>query len=346
MTEEAQEAVEVEAPIEAEEAEILEEAGLEEDITDFGPDGPIEEEADEQGEEPLEEEVAEPTAESPPQPEPFQFRAYGKTVQVPGAVKVEVDLGEGRSETQIVMTEAAFQTHIHSRIPDPEKAGQREKELESQIDALNPEFNETVIRNGVFASKFDGLIELAKESPELFEQAIQNFQALASNWELEAKNAVLEAQAGRQVSQTSSASDEAKVQEWQKTIEDQLGVNSPENFVGQILSASNVELPPADVQMLKEYAWRNRGNFYSEGEDGSLVGNDQRLIEELEYQIGLLKRGPTTTKAAEIEEANKKAIEGKAVPPTRSAKGKQTGQGSEYVPPKDKEEYRKRMGRA
>ena len=367
--EQVQEAVEVEVPDDGAEIdegqEVVEveqqQPEFDEDITHFGPDGPIQEEAEEvaEGEEVVDdgEAAPEPTAGSPAlEPKPLEFRAYGKNIQVPGAVEVEVEVGEGQTETQIVMTKAAFRQHIQSRIPDPEKTGQRERELEAQIADLQPDTNETVIRSRVMAERMDGLIELAKTDPDTALQALQNFEGLARTWELEAKNAILEANANRQASTTTSASQEAKVQEWTGIIEGEMGTESPGNVVDIMLTQSGIDLAPADQKLLREYVYDHRGDYYMEAtaehasqfegiNEGDLVRNDPRLIRDLEHQIGLIQRAANVAKAKDVEAANTRKVQGKQVPPTRPAKGKQGGAGSEYVPPKDKEEYHRRMGR-
>ena len=181
---------------------------------------------------------------------------------------------------------------------------------------------------------------MAGSDPETALRAIQNFQALAQNWEVEAENAVLRAQSGRK---TSAPSDDAVVQEWTRVIGSQLGVDSPDNYVGQMIEQSGIELSAPDITYLKEFAWRNRGLFYAQGPEGQLLGNDQRLTEELNHQIALLQRTPSALKAEAVKAQNQKAVDGKPVPPARAAKGK-AGVGAGYVPPKDKAEYRKRMG--
>jgi len=197
------------------------------------------------------------------------------------------------------------------------------------------------------------LTALAKEDPDAALQVLQNFEALANTWDLEAKNAVLMANANRQTTTTTSATEEAKVQEWTGIINSEMGAESPTNIVDQMLTGT--ELPEADQQMLRDYVWNHRGDYYLEAtaehasqfegiSEGDLVRNDPRLIQDLEHQISLMQRAPAAKKAKKVEEANKKAVEGKKVPPTRSAKGKTGGAGSEHVPAKSKEEWRERMG--
>ena len=359
--EQVPEAVDVEAPDDVEEVESS--TRFEEDITEYGPDGPLSEDAeeevegDETGEAEAEagDEADEPTAGSQLETKPLTFRAYGKTVQVPGAVEVEVDLGEGRTETQVVMTRETFQRHIQNRMPDPEREDAMVREYEAQIAALSPDNNATVIRANVFAGKLDGLIELAKSDPETALHALQNFEALAKNWDLEAKNAVLEANANRQNTSTTSASEQAKVQEWRGIIDGEMGVESPGNVVDIMLTQSGLDLAPADVQLLREYVSEHRGDYYLEAtaehaasnngiKVGDLLRNDPRLIRDLEHQISLIQRAPARKKAQKVEKANERKIAGKTVPPTRSAKGKTGGAGKEHKPAESKEEWRERMG--
>jgi len=362
---------EVEAPDEVvaddavvEEAVEEQSTRFEEDITEYGPDGPIDEEAEEEvgGEEVVEDdEVAdEPTAGSPElDPQPFKFRAFGKDYQIQGAVRVEVPLADGGTEKQIVMTEAVFQNQIHARFLDPEKAGQEVRELEARLADLNPDTNETVIRSRVIGEKIDGFIasvqELAETDPDKALQALQGLPTFARTWELEAKNAILEANANRQATTTTSATEEAKVAEWTGIIDSEMGVTSPANVVDQMLDQAGIDLAPADREMLRDYVSNHRADYYLEAtaehaaenpaiNEGDLVRNDPKLIQDLDHQISLMQRAPAAKKAKKVEEANKKKVEGKKVPPTRSAKGKKAGSGSEHVPAKDKDEWRERMG--
>jgi len=332
------------AELEVEEAEEQPLGDLEEDVTFFDENGPETEEPGEGEEEAEEEDASAPTAESP-QVTPFAFRAHGKEIVVPGAVQVEIKGEDGQTETQVVMTLKSFNDSVQSRMPDPAQQQAKENDLQAQIEALSPAHNEDVIRAGVLLKNLDGLIALASEDPETALQALQNFTALGERWSQDAKIAILEANAGRQATQESSSSDDAKAQGWAEIITRDLSPESPTNFVEQTLSNSGLELPPGDVDTLKAWAWRNTDMFYKDT-GGELVPDTERFFTELKHQVGLIQRNDASVNAEAVKAANEKKVKPKTVPPTRSAKGKPAGTGDTYVLPKDKDEYRKRMGRA
>lgn len=261
-------------------------------------------------------------------PSPFKFRAHGQEFAIPDAQVVEED-----GTRKIVMTEKAFQEHIHPRIQDPSSWERTRQRLERQVQELDPGRNDKVIRAQTIMDTIDPLLAEAEKGNtgplyEWLDEATKNAALLRARAEANVYKA--QAEVGTRERQA-----EQQSQDWEATVpllQDALRANAEkvlglEEFKGLGLKADD------DLVETLWTMWEQGAPVFVEvtEETQERYGVKPGTYVNNEYLATYLRPTAKTLRAerkrradaAAAEKANNKALGkgGKKPPTTAPAKG-------------------------
>jgi hypothetical protein len=267
---------------------------------------------------------AEPAEEAPEsETEPFSFTADRRRFEVPGAQIVRFKEGDQTVE-KIVMDRDAFARFVHPHIRDQSALSKRDAEHRRQIQALDPERNEQVIR----AQSLIGSLEAVLKDEESLTGFLTNFNQNKELWALKAEKAVADARLTGYTTQESETQQATRLQETtEQVVQDipavlggaaQFVTQNWQVPVDQRAMAAAQQQIAENIGAYYRYATAHDAQTYGV-EEGQLIRDDDAVIKTV-YRFASLLSQQNNAQAAK---AKNQAVlgGGKKSPKTVSAKG-------------------------
>lgn len=289
---------------------------------------------------------AEPAEEAPEsETEPFSFTADRRRFEVPGAQIVKFKDGDQTVE-KIVMDRDAFTRFVQPNLRDQSALSKRDAEHRRQIQGLDPERNETVIR----ARALLGSLESVLKDEESLTGFLTNFNQNKELWALKAEKAVADAKLTGYTTQESEQQQATRLEETATQVTQDIPavLGGAAQFVTQTW---NVPVDQRALAAAQQQIAENIGAYYRYATahdaqthgvtEGALIRDDDAVIKTV-YRFASLLSQQSNAQAAKTK--NQAVLGGgKKSPKTVSAKGS-PGAAEKPKSFKNKDEWKRHMG--
>jgi hypothetical protein len=280
-----------------------------------------------------------------PEVEAFGFTADRRRFEVPGAQVVRYK-EDGQTVEKIVLDRDSWNRFIQPNLRDQAALQRRDADHRKQLEALDPEKNETVIRARALLGSLEGVLA-SEESLTAF---LTDFERNKELWSLKAEKAVAEAKLN---GFTTQQTQQQQTQQFEETAA-QVAEDIPAVLGGAaefVTSQWGVPVDQRAMQAAQQQISENIGAYYryatkQDAEqfgvtEGQIIRDDDAVIRTVHRFATLLAQG---NKVEAAKKTNQAALgEPKKAPKTVSAKGS-PGAADKPKTFKNKDEWRAHMG--